>query len=198
MQKWQKILGFTIIWASNGTASSDHGINWWHLGTQYKDSPALGWLIITFLIFVYAIARAIKKPLALYLETRAKDISQKIQEGFLAKKESEEKLATYEKKLQSLNLEIEKLRTAFSEQALSEKKERERSAQEMRDRILRDAEDTIKANFERSKNRLADEVINKAMILAEEKIVKEKQIQMDEFLKVRFIKELETNATGIH
>lgn len=191
----EKLFGsFFILFASNIFASTanhgEQGINWWHLGSDYKDSPALGWLILTFGVFVYLIARMIHKPLSLYLETRSKDIRTQIEEGEQALAQSEEKVRHYEEKLQSLGQEIERLKQAFNEQAQAEQEERSKRLLEMEKRILQDADDSIRANFERTKNRLADEVVKKALTLAEEAI-KTNQAA-DSLLKNAFIHDLKS------
>ncbi len=169
-------------------------INWWNLGSEYKDAPALGWLAITFFIFVYCIFRAVRTPLSLYLETRSRDIRQQIEEGRLAKIESEKKLLLYDEKLRTLGQEIEKLKQNFAVQAASERKERERSAQEMEARISRDAEDTIRANVERTKNRLAEEAISRAVEMAGQTIAKNKREAVDDVLKQSFLVDLHDSA----
>jgi len=189
----KKLLGFfCLIFAKSAmvTPNAEHEINWWHLGPTYKDSPALGWLILTFCIFVYLIARMIHKPLALFLETRSKDIKRQIEEGKRAKAESEEKVRMYEEKLRSLGQEINRLKESFMEQAQAEKRERDQKLIEMEKRILQDADDSIRANFERTKNRLADEVVNKALAMAEETIAPNKNA--DAFLKTSFINDLKS------
>ncbi len=176
-------------------SEATHGINWWHLGAAYKDSPALGWLTMTFVIFVYGVCRVIKTPLSLYLETRSKDIRRQIEEGRLAKIESEKKLKLYDEKLRSLGQEIEKMKENFTEQAHAEKLERERQAREMEVRIIRDTEDTIRANIERTKNRLAEEAIVQALHLAERTIAQQQRDQVHEFLKGNFVTDLARTAS---
>ena len=66
--------------ASSGTPHTPE-VNWWGLGGEYSEAPAMGWLLITFVIFVYVMARVIKKPLASYLETRSKDIQKAVEEA---------------------------------------------------------------------------------------------------------------------
>ncbi len=196
MQLMGKIGGLLLASYAHVAVASEatHGVNWWHLGAAYKDAPALGWLSITFIIFVYGISRAIKKPLSLYLETRSKDIRRQIEEGRQAKIESEKKLKLYDEKLSSLHEEIEKIKQAFSDQAQAEKLLRRRLAEEMEARVLKDADDTIKANIERSKNRLAEEVIAHAVTLAEQTIA-EKSGQLDGLFKANFVSDLEASAT---
>lgn len=201
MKLFTKVLSFTFLfatWGISSTEGAEHGINWWHLGSEYKDAPAIGWLTITFFIFVYFVARAVRKPLSLYLEVRSKDIRQQIEEGRLAKLESEKKLKLYEEKLKSLDSEIERIRAAFHDQAQAEKAERERLSKELEARILKDAEDSINASYERSKNRLAEEVITKAMALAEATIAAKNRDQVDSFLKGAFLDDLQDTARRIN
>jgi F0F1-type ATP synthase membrane subunit b/b' len=199
-----KVLGQWLLVASSyaqmamaSSSSPDHGINWWGLGSEYKDSPALGWLSITFVIFVYFVSRAVKKPLSLYLETRSKDIRRQIEEGRQAKIESEQKLKLYDEKLRSLGDEVDKMKRAFAEQAELEKIERARLAKETQARILRDADDTIRANIERAKNRLAKDAINDAIRMAEKAIAEKQRDEVDQFLQKGFVDDLRGTASEI-
>lgn len=154
--------------ATSGEGS--HGVNWWHLGSAYKDAPAIGWLSITFIIFVWGIVVAVRKPLSLYLETRSKDIRRKIEEGQFLKAESEKKLAEYESKLKSLDAQIASLSQAFSETARAEKEEMIRLLGEAEGRIQKEATDMIAAEYARSKNRLSKEVMEVAITKATAKL----------------------------
>lgn len=168
---------FTIFWhvgsfASDGSGSGHHSINWWHLGSAYKDAPAIGWLTLTFLIFVWLVGRALKKPLGLYLETRSKDIQRQIEESRVLKMESEKNLLAMEEKLGLLDQEIAQLNKQFIEQAEAEKKEIARVLAHMKTRTQKETMDNIEAEAARSKNRLAKEVLTVAMIKAKEKLYK--------------------------
>lgn len=177
---------------------ASHGINWWHLGSDYKDAPALGWLTITFLIFIFAIGRAIQKPLSLYLETRSKDIKRAIEEGQKAKQHGQEQLALYDQKLKSLSQEIDKMKAVFEEHAQAEKKEKMRLAKEAENRIIRDTEDTIRANYTRTKNKLAEEVIALAVQTAQKNLLENKREEIDRHLKKQLIADLSTHAQDVN
>ncbi len=179
-------------------ASEHGGINWWHLGSEYKDAPALGWLSLTFLIFVVFLGRTIKKPLALYLETRSKDIAQAIEEGQRAKLAAEAQLANYDQKLKSLGQEIEKLKALFMEQALLERQEKQRLAKEMEARIVKNTEDTIRANWARSKHHLAEEMIGLALSSAKKHVVENQREAMNQHLKKQLIAQLPSTAKEVH
>ncbi|MDA0713437.1 MAG: hypothetical protein O2897_05575, partial [bacterium] len=70
----KKLYYFLItLFLHNAIFASEHGgenlgINWWGLGSKYSESPAMGWYLITFIIFLGALYYSIKKPLNLYLE----------------------------------------------------------------------------------------------------------------------------------
>lgn len=191
---WIGLVGASSLFANE----AHHGINWWHLGSEYKDAPALGWLSITFLVFVYCIIKAVKKPLSLYLETRSKDIKRAIEEGQKAKAQAQEQLANYEQKLASLSKEIERMKQQFLEQAEAEKKEKMRLAHEIEQRIVRDTEDTIRANYTRAKNRLAQEMIELALQHAQKHIVEHQREDMDQLLKKQMITDLSTYGRDVH
>ena len=194
-----KIIAAISIFANYAQASSStaHGtpeVNWWGLGSKWSEAPAMGWLLFTFVIFVGVIAYVIKKPLALYLETRSHDIRKAVEEGHKAKLESEQKLKMYEEKLKGLDAEIAKMKTAFAEQAQAERILKERITKESGARILKDAEDTIKAEFERSKNRLAEEVITGALAKAQALILESHLPEVDSYLKHSLITDIKTYA----
>lgn len=184
----------TSSWASS---SEHHPINWWGMGAEFKDAPALGWLTLTFLIFIFALIKAVRKPLSLYLETRSNDIRKAIEEGQRARSEGEEKLKLFEEKLRGLDQEIENLKKTFREQAQAEKIEKERLAREASERIIKDTKDTIKASFERSKTRLAEEVIRTALAEAQKTIMENQRAPVDAHLKERLVAELKSAAKDV-
>ncbi|MCA9507384.1 MAG: ATP synthase F0 subunit B [Myxococcales bacterium] len=183
-----------LVYASE----TSHGINWWHLGSEYKDAPALGWLTLTFLIFIYAMGRIIQKPLSLYLETRSKDIKRAIEEGQRAKAQSQKQLEEYEHKLKSLSQQIDEMKEHFREQAEAEKKEKIRLAKEVESRIMQDTEDTIRANYVRSKHKLAQEVMELAILGAQKKLSQTQQDEIDQHLKKQLLNDLSTHAREIN
>jgi len=183
-----------IAWASSGSGHGTPEVNWWGLGGQWSKAPAMGWLLFTFVIFVWIMARVIKKPLGNYLETRSKDIQRALEEGQKAKQEAAQKLKNYEEKLNSLDSEIAKMKATFAEQAKAERVLKEHATKESTARILKDAEDTIKAEFERSKNRLAEEVITGALAKAQASILQSHLPEVDSYLKQSLITDIKTQA----
>jgi F0F1-type ATP synthase membrane subunit b/b' len=198
MQRQHSLTALLCIFIAQNLAaeSAHHSINWWQLGSEHSEAPALGWLTITFLIFVFVVYRAIRKPLGIYLETRSKDIAKSIAEARKAKEESEEKFRIYDEKMKTLAAEIKNLEKNFLEQASLEKTEKERMAQELRARLLRDAEDNIRSSRERLRNRLLEEHFNNAMEHAQDLFALD-STKYDKELRHMLIKDLRIYAKEV-
>ena len=73
---------FTMIFSANlWSNNEEHHINWWGLGSEYGDSPAVGWQIFTFIVFVSLLIYFAKKPVSAYLDSRAKEIEKLISDA---------------------------------------------------------------------------------------------------------------------
>ena len=57
--------------AGHGGHHEPHVANWWGMGEQYANTPALGWLTITFLIFVGVLVFFGRPAIKRHLNTRA-------------------------------------------------------------------------------------------------------------------------------
>ena len=141
----------------------DEAINWWGIGSAYKDAPALGWYALSFVIFLFLLVRFVRKPLVLYLETRALDIKNAIEEAAIAKNEAKERVKEYEARLSALDGEIEKLKVEFLRQGELEQAEFEKSARLLAEQIAREAEDNLASEVRRAllslKSEMADAII---------------------------------------
>jgi F-type H+-transporting ATPase subunit b len=144
----------------------ESSINWWGIGSAYSDAPALGWFLLTFAIFLFAVVYFVRKPLLLYLETRALDIERAIEEAKKAKAEAERRVGEYEARLRALDGEIEKLKAEFLKQGEQEKAAFERSAAQLAAQIAKEAEDNLASEVRRAlfslKSDMADAIIGLA------------------------------------
>lgn len=153
-----------------GHHGAPHVENWWNLGSDYAHAPALGFLSITFLVFVGLMYAALKKPLGGYIEQRSNDVKNALEEAQKAKAEAEARAAEYEDRLQKLDGELEQLKSDFRSRGEAEMKRLEVAGKAAADRVLKDAEDTIAAEFEKAQNALKLEASRLALGVAEEKI----------------------------
>ncbi|MBN4077405.1 ATP synthase F0 subunit B, partial [Sulfobacillus acidophilus] len=168
-----KIFGFLSVFLLSSfclASNSNAKINWWKIGSEYADTPAFGWYIITFIIFVALVISAIKKPLLLYLQTRSNDIRQQIEEAKLAKKEANERLAQYEQRLLNLDNEIAKMQADFKRQGEKEKEDIKKLAKKIASQITKDAGNSILAEFNHAKDELKSQTAKIVIQEAQEKI----------------------------
>lgn len=139
-------------------------INWWDFGNA--EAPALGWYIITFVIFVALLIHFVRKPLKVYLEARALDIKNAIDEAKKAKEEANAKMAGYESRLAALDEEIKKLKSEFVTRGEQEKANFEKSAAHLAQQITKEAEENLVFEVRHAlsvlKTNMADAVVAQA------------------------------------
>lgn len=156
--------------AAGGHHGAPHVSNWWGIGEQYANTPALGWLTITFLIFVGILVTFGRPAIKKHLETRADAVEKAIAEARRAREDAEKRAKDAEAKLAALAGEVEKMKAEFTAQGKLESERIATAATEMAKKIARDTEDTIGAETERAKEALRVEASKLALQLAEERI----------------------------
>jgi F-type H+-transporting ATPase subunit b len=156
--------------AGHGAEHMPHVANWWGLGGEWAHAPALGFLSITFLVFVGLLYAALKKPLGGYIEQRSNEVKNALEEAQKAKREAEAKAREYEERLSKLDGELDQLKSDFKTRGEAEMKRLEAAGKAAAERILKDAEDTIAAEFEKAQTALKLEASRLALDLAEDQI----------------------------
>lgn len=166
------LLSSTIARAAEGAGGhhEPHISNVWGIGAQYAETPALGFLTITFLVFVLGLFFILRKPIAVLVENRSDAVRKAIEEAQRAKAAAEARAREAEAKLAALDSEMKKLRADFEVQGKAEMARIEKMAEETAVRIAKDAEDTIAAEADRARQTLRAEAARLALELAEEKI----------------------------
>lgn len=167
-----------------------HVSNWWGFGDKYAETPALGWLTITFLIFAGGVVYFVRKPLSQHLMARADTVEKAIAEATKAKEDAERRAREAEAKLAALDGEVKKMKADFESQGKAEAERMEKAAVEMSARIAKDAEDTIVAETERAREALRAEASKLALQLAEERIKGMLSAADDDRLKKSLINDL--------
>lgn len=169
--------------AAAGHHGAPHVSNWWGMGEQYADTPALGWLTITFLIFVSVLVFFARPALKRYLETRADVVEKAMAEARRAKEDAERRARDAEAKLAALSGEVDKMKAEFAAQGQLESQRIAATAAEMAKKIGKDAEDTIGAETQRAMEALRVEASRLALQIAEDRIKQMLSSADDERLK---------------
>ena len=147
-----------------------HVANWWGLGSEHAGAPALGWLGLTWLLFMGVLVSWVRKPLRAYLETRSSEVRKALEEAQAAKAEAEARAAASEARLSQLDADIAALKDEFRAQGEAEMARLEEAAKASAERIAKDAQGTIEAEMEKAREVLKAEGAKLALELAEESV----------------------------
>ncbi len=179
-----------------GGHGEPHVANWWGLGSAHANEPALGFVMITFVVFVSALVWILKPRIRSLLEERSYNVRKAIEEAQRAHAAAEARARDAEAKLASLAGEMLKLRGEFEAQGQAEMQRIEKVAAETAVRIAKDAEDTIQAETERARTVLRSEAAKLALELAEQRIRQALSSDDDARLQKALIEGLSLAATS--
>jgi len=143
---------------------------------------------MNFVVLAVGLFFLLKKPVSQALDSRIKGIRQQLEDLEAKKIEAEKELARYNAQISQLNQEAEKIISEYVKQGVDAKakilKEAELSAQKLEEQSKRN----IEHEFKQAKEMLQREIIEAALVKAEEvirnKITPEDQNQLiDEYLQ---------------
>jgi F-type H+-transporting ATPase subunit b len=143
--------------------------------------------VMNFAVLAIGLFLLLRKPLAKALSDRIQGIKDQLSELEARKKEAEEELAGYNEKFQQLDKEAEKLIAQYIQQGEDAKakiiKEAEIAAQKLEEQARRN----IEHEFKKTREKLQEEVLEKALTKAEEIIKtrisdKDQERLVDEYL----------------
>ena len=177
------------VFAGEHVAESHH-INWWGLGSKYRDSPALGWYILTFIIFVSGLIYAVKKPLGLYLAARSNDIRKAINEAKIAKEDATKQMLACQQRLSQLDTEIAHMKAEFVKQGTLEKAQLKKAAEQMAIQIAKDADDVIAGDMRQAMYRLKQEMAGQVIALVREEIKNRTNQQIENHMRSEFTRDV--------
>ena len=173
-----------------GGHGEPHVANWWGIGDKYAETPALGFLSITFLIFAFGLVYFGRKPLADHLATRAAAVEKAIAVATKAKDAALARAREAEARFAALDGEIKKMRADFEAQGKAEAERIEAAAVDMAKKIAKDTDDMVAAEVQRAREALRAEAASLALKLAEERIQKMLTTDDDARLKRGLVAEL--------
>jgi F-type H+-transporting ATPase subunit b len=168
----------------------------WHEG-EHKMPPPFSMQLLNFAVFAVLMFRAAGPSIRKMTQDRHDAIAKALAEGTRLRDEAKAKLAEYDKKLASLQGEIDALVGGIRAEAEAEKKRIVAEAEARAERMTKDAEQQIQAEMARVRVTLEREAVVAAVSIAE-KLLTEKSTEADQrLLADRFVKGLaETSTKG--
>ena len=156
------ILSIILAAGTAMAASGGEGAKGWVATDTYK--------VINFAILAIGLFFLLRKPVAKALDDRIKGIKEQLEELEARKKEAEDALADYNKKFQLLDQEAEKLMAEYVKQGEATKAKIIDEAASAAEKLEEQARRNIENEFERAKAELKQEVLEHALVKAEEMI----------------------------
>jgi F-type H+-transporting ATPase subunit b len=176
-------LSFVFILAGI-TFASEGGGHGGHHGWASTDT----FRIMNFAVLIIALFFLLRKPVSKALNGRITGIQEQLEELEQKKVAAEAQLSEYNKKIQALDLEAEKIVEEYIRQGNEAKERILKEAESAAERLEEQAKRNIEHEFAQAKVKLQAEVIEKALAKAEElitaKITAEDQDKLvDEYLE---------------
>jgi F-type H+-transporting ATPase subunit b len=125
-------------------------------------APFAVWILDALLLYGY-LARVSAKPLRNALKNRKENIMRGIEEASRMKQDAERRLAEYEKKLATIDTEVERVRREMREDAEAERARILAEARTRRERMEQDAKELVAQELAAAREALSGELIGSAM-----------------------------------
>ena len=169
ISRWVVLLiAVTLIFFSTAAmgATDEHG----------AEAPAKGWVatdtykVINFAVLAIALVYLLRKPMSKALNDRIQGIKGQLEDLEARKQEAEEELAAYNRKFQQLEQEAEKIVDQYIQQGQEAKARILEEAQSAAEKLEEQARRNIDHEFKKAREELQAEVMEKALVKAEEVI----------------------------
>ncbi len=167
------VLLFCFVGVAFGSSEAEHEVE------------AKGWVatdtyrIMNFAVLAGGLFYLLRKPVSKALGDRINGIKEHLSELEAKKKDAEEKLAEYNKKLTKLDQEAEKLVEEYIRQGNEAKARILKEAESAAEKLEAQARRNIEQEFKSAKLKLQEEILERALVKAEE-IVKSKITTKDQ------------------
>ena len=154
------LAGITDLWAS--AAGGEKG----------RFSGEVIWQIIALVLLIVLLGRFVKKPLASFLSQRQEEVKNAIEQSARKKEEAEALLSEWQRKVDSLNQEVNELHQRIRNEGEAEQKKIVARAKEEGDRIRQQAGIIAEQELAKARAALKREMVDLSVELAE-KLLKE-------------------------
>ena len=148
------------------------------LGASGGEGGAKGWVatdtwrVMNFVVLVVALFFVLRKPISQALSSRIKDIREQLESLEAQKTEAEKQLAQYNEKLSQLESEAEKIVEGYLKQGNEAKAKILKEAEATAEKLQIQARRNIEHEFDKARQELQREVVEKSLVKAEETLKK--------------------------
>jgi len=155
------------------------------LASSGAEGGAKGWVatdtyrVMNFAVLAVALFLLLRKPVSQALDARIKGIKEQLSELEAKKKEAEKQLAAYNEKYANLEQEAEQLIAEYIRQGNEAKVRILAEAQMAAEKLQEQARRNIEHEFKQAKVKLQEEILEKALVKAEE-LIKSKITAQDQ------------------
>jgi F-type H+-transporting ATPase subunit b len=141
--------------------------------------------IVNFAIFIGALYYFAKKPLKNYLEKRSQAVSSQLQEAGTLRRQAEEKLAEYQRRLEEFDKERQRVLENYRREAEADRQALVEESHRHAERIRADAKTVIEYESKRARAELRERVVQEAIRIARLAI----QERLDDPTRERLVRE---------
>ncbi|MGD2037466.1 MAG: F0F1 ATP synthase subunit B [Desulfobacterales bacterium] len=148
------------------------------LASSGGETGAKGWIatdtyrVMNFVVLLVALIFILRKPISQALNSRIKDIREQLERLETQKAEAEKQLAQYNERLSQLESEAEKIIEEYIKQGNEAKAKILKEAQATAEKLQVQARRNIEHEFDKARQELQREVVEKSLLKAEETLKK--------------------------
>jgi F-type H+-transporting ATPase subunit b len=148
------------------------------LASSGSETGAKGWVatdtyrVMNFVVLLVALIFVLRKPISQALSSRIKNIREQLEGLEVQKAEAEKQLAQYNEKLSQLESEAEKIIEGYIKQGQEAKAKILKEAKATAEKLQVQARRNIEHEFDKAKQELQREVVEKSLLKAEETLKK--------------------------
>lgn len=174
------VLFFSVGIALGSSDGGEHGTKGWVATDTYR--------VMNFAVLFLGLFFLLRKPIAQFFGARIKGIEDQLDELETKKKDAAQKLEEYSKKLVQLDKEGKKILDDYIRQGNEARERILKEAESAADKLKEQALRNIDYEINQAKSRLQEEVLEKAIVKAEEIIKNQLTIEdhdrlVDEYLE---------------
>lgn len=149
-------------------------INWWGLGVKYCDSPALGWQMFTFFIFLFLLIYLVKDSFLVYLTNRINNFTALVKKANKALTLARQENSKCLNKLNLLSIDMNVINEHYITRSEANKWKIIESADILGKRMMKEARNSIQYEATSSRKELVHSFI--VRVISHSRVVIKKKI----------------------